>query len=55
MTVSSSPRGEKPGRPGARWDTELVRTEQVVADDAPDPKPNRETRRAAARAARRKR
>lgn len=54
MTVTSSPRGEKPGRPGVRWDTELRRTEVVVPDDAPDPKPNRETRRAAARAARRK-
>lgn len=55
MTVSSSPRGEKPGRPGARWDTELVRTEVVVDDDAPDPKPNRKTRREIARAARRQR
>lgn len=55
MTVSSSPRGERAGRPGARWDTELRTSEQVVDDDAPDPKPNRATRRAAARAARRQR
>ncbi|NUL14483.1 hypothetical protein [Streptomyces lunaelactis] len=49
MSVSSSPRGEKPGKPGARWDTELRTTEHVIDDDAPDPKPNRETRRAIAR------
>ncbi|WP_435279297.1 hypothetical protein [Streptomyces sp. 1222.5] len=34
--------------------TYLVRTEHVIDDDAPDPRPNRATRRAAARAARRK-
>lgn len=54
MTVSGSPRGEKPGRPGVRWETELRTSEHVVDDDAPDPKPNRATRRAQARAARRK-
>lgn len=51
---SSSPRGEKPGKPGTGWDTELRRIETVVDDDAPDPTPNRATRRAIARAARRK-
>ena len=54
MTVTSSPRGEHPGRPGITWQTELARTEHVIADDAPDPTPNRQTRRALARAARRR-
>jgi len=61
---SSTPRGERAPRPGVTWETELVRTETVV--DEPDdtsgpdtnqplpPRPNRETRRALARAARRK-
>jgi hypothetical protein len=59
---SSSPRGERPGRPGANWETQLVRTERVVDETSgPDmnqplpPHPNRATRRAQARAARRKR
>lgn len=53
---SSSPRGERAGRPGVTWDTVLVHTEQLVDDDAPDPTPpNRATRRALARAARRNR
>ncbi|MFJ2000288.1 hypothetical protein [Streptomyces chartreusis] len=51
---TSTPRGERPGRPGVTWDTELARTEQHIPDDAPDPRPNREERRALARAARRK-
>lgn len=52
---SSAPRGEKPGTPGTRWNTALVRTEHIVDDDAPDPTPpDRATRRALARAARRK-
>lgn len=55
VTVSSSPRGEQPGRPGIRWQTELRTTEVIVDEDAPDPKPNRKTRRAQARAARRRR
>jgi hypothetical protein len=50
---SSTPRGEHAGTPGAHWDTELVRVETVIADDAPDPQPNRATRRALARAAHR--
>ncbi|MEX3101218.1 MULTISPECIES: hypothetical protein [unclassified Streptomyces] len=50
---SSSPRPEHTPRPGATWETHLVRTETVVDDDAPDPAPpNRATRRALARAAR---
>jgi hypothetical protein len=52
---SSAPRGERAPRPGVAWQTELVRTEQLVDDDTPDPNPpNRATRRAAARATRRK-
>jgi hypothetical protein len=58
---SSTPRGEHTPAPGVTWQTELVRTEHVVDDTSgPDmnqplpPRPNRETRRAAARAARRK-
>lgn len=51
---SSAPRGEHAPAPGVTWQTELVRTERLVGDDAPDPTPNRETRRALARAARRK-
>jgi len=47
---SSSPRGEHAGKPGARWETELRTTgEQLIPDDAPDPRPNRATRRAARR------
>jgi hypothetical protein len=52
---SSTPRGEHPGRPGTHWNTALVTSgEQLVDDDQPTPRPNRATRRAAARAARRK-
>lgn len=61
---SSSPRPEHTPQPGATWETALVRTEQVVDDpeattapgmnDPLPPRPNRATRRAAARAARRK-
>lgn len=40
-------------KPGATWETRLVRTETVIPDDAPDPRPNRKIRRAMARAARR--
>ena len=47
---SSSPRGEHNGRPGTRWETTLDMTgERLIADDAPDPQPNRATRRALAR------
>lgn len=49
---SSAPRGEHVPRPGAAWDR--PRVEAVIPDDAPDPRPNREERRALARAARRK-
>jgi hypothetical protein len=51
---SSTPRGEHTPRPGIAWQTELARTETVIADDAPDPRPNRATRRALARAARKR-
>ena len=52
---SSTPLGEHTPAPGVTWERQLVRTELVVDDDAPDPAPpNRETRRALARAARRK-
>ncbi|MDX3759309.1 hypothetical protein [Streptomyces sp. AK02-04a] len=50
---SSSPRGERAGTPGTTWEQQLVRTETVIDDDAPDPVPNRKTRRAMQRAARR--
>jgi hypothetical protein len=48
---SSTPRGERPGRPGTTWETRLVVVETVIPDDAPDdapttPPPNRATRRA---------
>lgn len=52
---SSSPRPEHTPRAGATWEQHLVRTEQVVDDDAPDPRPNRATRRAMQRATRRNR
>ncbi|WP_164873062.1 hypothetical protein [Streptomyces resistomycificus] len=48
---SSKPRGERAPAPGVTWEQQLVRAEQVVDDTAPDPTPNRATRRAAARAA----
>ena len=42
-----------PNRGLMQEQTFLVRTETVIDDDAPDPRPNRKTRRAQARAARR--
>jgi hypothetical protein len=52
---SSAPRGEHTPGPGVTWETRIAPTgEQLVDDDAPAPRSNRETRRAAARAARRK-
>lgn len=52
---SSTPRGERAGRPGVTWQAAIVRTEQHVDDTAPDPAPpSRATRRALARANRRK-
>lgn len=50
---SSRPRGERAPIPGVTWQTTLARTEQLIANDAPDPTPNRATRRALKRAARR--
>ncbi|MEE4540969.1 hypothetical protein V2S66_03175 [Streptomyces sp. V4-01] len=63
MTVSSSPRGERPGRPGPTWETELRLYEAVVPEDGDEspvgwsdpPQPNRATRRRIARNARRNR
>jgi hypothetical protein len=52
---TSSPRGEHTPAPGSTWQTHFVRVEQLVDDDAPDPRPNRATRRALKRAARRNR
>ena len=54
---SSSPRGEHAPRPGVTWSTTTVGTtgEQLVDDDATDPRPNRATRRALARARRKDR
>jgi hypothetical protein len=55
MSAPTSARGgEHTPAPGVTWQTRLVRVEQLVDDDAPDPRSNRQTRRAAARAARRK-
>ncbi|MCU8589335.1 hypothetical protein [Streptomyces sp. A13(2022)] len=54
---SSTPRGEHTPRPGVTWiaSTNAWSGEQLVDDDAPDPAPpNRATRRALARAQRRK-
>jgi hypothetical protein len=51
---SHTPRGERAGTPGTNWETRLVHAERIVDDDAPDPTPpNRATRRALARKARR--
>ncbi|MGW5175869.1 hypothetical protein ACWERY_16095 [Streptomyces sp. NPDC004082] len=52
---TSTPRGEHTPRPGALWEQQLVRTETVTDDDTTPPRPNRATRRALARAARRNR
>ncbi|WP_406123037.1 hypothetical protein OHQ89_12620 [Streptomyces canus] len=47
---SSSPRGERYGRPGTNWETELRTSgEQYIPDGAPEPRPNRAARRAAPR------
>ncbi|MFI6653215.1 hypothetical protein ACIBI8_37200 [Streptomyces sp. NPDC050529] len=46
---SSTPRGEHTPRPSTRWETEPRWTGEQLADDAPEPRPNRATRRAAAR------
>lgn len=47
---STAPRGERAGTQGARWETRIVPVgERVVPDDAPAPRVNRATRRAAAR------
>lgn len=61
---SSTPRGEHTPRPGITWGQHLIRTETVIDDpddtimpgmnDPQPPRLNRATRRAAARAARRK-
>jgi hypothetical protein len=46
----SAPRGEHTPAPGVTWEQHLVRVEQLVDDNAPDPAPpNRATRRALAR------
>lgn len=47
---SSNPRGERAPRPGITWQTTLATTgERVIADDAPQPRANRATRRALTR------
>lgn len=51
---SSAPRGERAGTTDVRSNTELRRIEVVVADDQPEPRPNRATRRALARTRRRR-
>jgi hypothetical protein len=62
---TSSPRGERAGTPGTSWETEIVSLGEVIVDTDdgespfgwreldPPATPNRATRRAAARAARR--
>lgn len=53
---SSTPRGERAGTRGARWETRLVWAgEQVVDDNAEPPSANRAARRAAKRLAAAKR
>ena len=44
---------ERTPKPGSTWEQHLIRTETVIPDETPDPRPNRKTRRAMARAARR--
>ncbi|MFJ5151403.1 hypothetical protein ACIQCF_07405 [Streptomyces sp. NPDC088353] len=63
---SSNPRGERSPAPGVTWNTRLISLGETIVDlddgdspfgwrDLPEPsRPNRETRRAARRAARRK-
>ena len=47
---SSNPHGERAPRPGVTWQAVLGSTgEQHVTDDAPQPRANRATRRAARR------
>jgi hypothetical protein len=46
MTTEHAP------RPGRTRDTTVVRAETIVPDDAPEPRPNRATRRALAQAKR---
>ncbi|MFJ8146590.1 hypothetical protein ACIQ6R_16185 [Streptomyces sp. NPDC096048] len=55
MTRPTTPRGEHTPAPGVTWQTELVHVETVIDDTAPDPRPNRATRRALKRATRRNR
>jgi hypothetical protein len=51
---SSVPRAEHTPRPGRSWEQQLVRAERLIDDQAPDQTlPNRATRRAMQRAARR--
>ncbi|ONK09483.1 hypothetical protein [Streptomyces sp. MP131-18] len=51
---SSAPRGERPGTPGAAWETQLVLGgEELLPDGVEPPRANRRARRAAKRAARR--
>lgn len=62
---SSSPRGERAGRPGVTWEQHPVHRETVIYDPEDTsgqignppfpPRPNRATRRAQARATRRNR
>ncbi|MGA4941753.1 hypothetical protein [Streptomyces cinereoruber] len=48
---SSNPRGERAPRPGVTWTTTTIgwNGEHVIDEQAPDPRPNRATRRALAR------
>jgi hypothetical protein len=46
---TSTPRGERAGKPGARWETELVWGGEQIVDDDAEPRANRAARRAAKR------
>jgi hypothetical protein len=47
---SSTPRGERAGKPGRRWESELRWSgEQVVPEGESEPRPNRAARRAVRR------
>jgi hypothetical protein len=37
VSGAKSPRGEQPGRPGVRWETELVSSGEVVCDQDDEP------------------
>jgi hypothetical protein len=52
VTRLSTPRPERAGTPGTRWETEIVRVEKLDDEGAEPAPPNRATRHALARATR---